>query len=526
MKIISKNINKIVILLLIGIFAILSFKKIYSSDTLVPNLEPYPDSLYYSVPAWNFVHGNGFVMKTQNTIIKQQTPPLYGIYLTPFFALFKDARSFYFANMILAVASIIFFVLIIETMFVGKGLYKAVLIFFLGFFLVTNFYFYTIPQLLMAEPITIFLVTLGIYLFVSKPTILKTLIAGQIGFLLILVKLSNLPYGILLTIMFFTKYFSTKYLKTFLISFGVGIVYFLIYIFKSKLLFNHKNLQGGSDFNFNHLKQGLTVYARTLFGKAGIRYLWFTEKFVPTIVVCLSILGFIVGVLKAPNRKVSLFFLIFIFIVVLFMSFFVVQDLRYIIAILPIYLASMGYLIQTVSLKINDSFAILFMLIVIILSLFLKSQGYKENERAIITFKKQIGLNLRHREVPWNYEAVKTFNKFTEKFSSKTIYIGTFLPAPYVEMFSNKKYKTLPISSWQEFYWLESKLLQNVIGGEDIAAGYKKLLLAGDKIYISHYYESNVPSQWPKQIKELTDNFVLTKVYQGCLGSCDIYQLK
>ncbi|PIQ72329.1 hypothetical protein COV86_03625, partial [Candidatus Roizmanbacteria bacterium CG11_big_fil_rev_8_21_14_0_20_35_14] len=64
------------------------------------------------------------------------------------------------------------------------------------------------------------------------------------------------------------------------------------------------------------------------------------------------------------------------------MSFFVVQDLRYIIAILPIYLASMGYLIQTVSLKINDSFAILFMLIVIILSLFLKSQGYKENERA------------------------------------------------------------------------------------------------------------------------------------------------
>ena len=210
MKIIKNNFRKIVLLLLITTFIFLSFKKVDSSDTLIPNLEPYPDSLYYSVPAWNFVHGDGFVMKTQNTIIKQQTPPLYGIYLIPFFALFNNVRSFYYANMILLIGVIILFTLIIDKIFSGNRIYKGILTLFLGFFLVTNFYFYTIPQLLMAEPITIFLVTLGIYLYVSEAGILYTLIAGQIGFLLILVKLSNIPYTAVLSILFLIKFLSKR----------------------------------------------------------------------------------------------------------------------------------------------------------------------------------------------------------------------------------------------------------------------------------------------------------------------------
>src|SRR3989344_2097473 len=203
MKTIKNNLRNIVIVLLIVIFVALSFKKVYTSDTLIPNLEPYPDSLYYSVPAWNFVHDNGFSMKTQNIVIKQQTPPLYGMYLIPFFALFKNVRSFYYANMILLIGIIIFFGLIVDKIFSGNKIYKGFLILFLGFFLVTNFYFYSIPQLLMAEPITLFLVTLGIYLYVSENSLIKTFISGQLGFLFILVKLSNVPYSAIFTILFF-----------------------------------------------------------------------------------------------------------------------------------------------------------------------------------------------------------------------------------------------------------------------------------------------------------------------------------
>jgi hypothetical protein len=185
----------------------------------------------------------------------------------------------------------------------------------------------------------------------------------------------------------------------------------------------------------------------------------------------------------------------------------------------------MGFFIQEIYLKINSKIAILFMLLVIFLSLFLKSQG-NNNEIAIITFKKQVGLNLRHREVPWNYEAVYIFNQFTKNADPKKTFIGTFLPPPFIEIYSNKKYQTLPISSWQEFYWLDQNLLKKIIGGDDVLARYKKLVSEGNNIYITHYYQSNVPSQWPKQINELISNFSVNKVYSGCLGACDIYQLK
>ncbi|EKE14567.1 MAG: hypothetical protein ACD_12C00421G0003 [uncultured bacterium] len=528
MKLIEKYFRNIIILLLIVIFVFLSFKKVNSSDTLIPNLEPYPDSLYYSVPAWNFVHGNGFSMKTQNTIIKQQTPPLYGIYLIPFFALFKNIRSFYYANMILLIGTIVFFALIIDKVFAGKKIYKGILIFFLGFFLVTNFYFYSITQLLMAEPITIFLVTLGIYLYFSGTSILNAFMAGQISCLLMMVKLSNIPYAVILSILFLIKFLPkkslNKYLKFFFISTGIGIIYFLTYIFTSKLLLDHKNL-GGTDFSFSHFKEGIKIYIQTLFGNEGIRYLWFTERFTPIIIVFTALIGVIVGLLRSNYRKIALIFLGLIAFSTLFMSFFVVQDIRYIIAILPFYIIFMGFFIQEIYSKTNSKIAILFMLLVIFLSLFLKSQG-NNNEMAIITFKKQVGLNLRHREVPWNYEAVEVFNKFTEKSNFKNTYIGTFLPPPFVEIYSNKKYQTLPISSWQEFYWLEPNLLKKIIGDDDVLARYKKLVKDGNSVYITHYYESNVPSQWPKQINELTGNFLLNKVYSGCLGACDIYQLK
>ena len=207
------------------------------------------------------------------------------------------------------------------------------------------------------------------------------------------------------------------------------------------------------------------------------------------------------------------------------MSFFVTQDIRYIIAILPFYIIFIGFVVQEIAFKTNNAMAILFMLTIIIVSLFLKGQS-NQNEMAMITFKKQVGLNLRHREVPWNYEAVEIFNKFTEKADPKKTYIGTFLPAPFIEIYSNKKYQTLPISSWQEFYWLEPSLLKKIIGGDNVLARYKKLVSDGNDVYITRYYASNVPSQWPKQFDELTANFSLNKVCGGCLGACDIYQLK
>ncbi len=520
--------KKIVLVLLISLFVLLSFKKIYTSDTLVPNLEPYPDSLYYSVPAWNLVQGNGFVMKTQGVTIKQQTPPLLGIYLIPFFYLFKDVRSFYFGNMLLSILTIYLFVEIIDKIFAGESFYKNILSGFLGFFLITNFYFYSMPQLLMAEPITIFIVTLGIFLYVSKPNNFKSFLSGQLGFLLILIKLSNVPYSVIFTLLFFFKYFLSpkfnKYLKQFFFSLGFGALYFSGYLLTSGLLTGHKNL-GGTDFNIINFKNGLEIYLKTLTGKAGIRYLWYTENFVPSFIALLSILGAIIGLYNSKSRKIAIALVSIIIFTTLFISFFVTSDLRYIFAILPAFLLLAGFLIQEITNKTNKTVSIIIMSIIIVSTLIFKNQGYKENEISLLTFKKQIGLNFRHREVPWNYEAVQIFNKFTQKSDVNKTYIATFLPSPFIEIFSNKNYQILPISTWQEFYWLEPSLLKKVVGN-NLVLRYKKLISNGNNVYITHYYKSNVPSQWPKQIDELLLNFSVEKVYDGCLSSCDIYQLK
>lgn len=526
MKLLEKNIQRIVIILLITIYILLAFKKIYSSDSLIPNLEPYPDSLYYSVPAWNFVHGDRFEMKTQKTILKQETPPLYGIYLVPFFALSNDPRSFYFANMLLAIGSIIIFTRTTRKIFGGEDVYGGFLTFFLGFFLVTNFYFYTIPQLLMAEPITLFLIVLGIFLLVADITLPIILLASQLGVLLILVKFSNIPLALIFSCLYLLRLWQNKKtkgsLRLYLFGVGIGCLYFLAYIFGSKILIGHKN--SGADFQFGLFRSGISYYVNILLGRAGAYYLWYPEKFIPSTVAILSVLGVLVGIFAKEYRRTTLSLVGLIGSVLIFMSFFVYKDIRYIFAILPAYIILSGFFVQKVAQKTNKNYAIALMLVVIVLSLFVKSQGYRENEAAVLSFKKQVGLNLRHREVPWNYEAVQIFNSFSKNMDPEKTYIGTYLPPPYIDLFSNKKYKTLPLSATQEFYWLDEPLVKNVIG-EDLVGQYKKLLRGGNSVYVTRYYQSNRPEQWPLQYDSLTSNFAVKKVYSGCLGACDIYQL-
>lgn len=97
------------VLFLCLVYFLLAFKNPFKTNSLVSNLEPYPDTLYYSVPAWNLVNGRGFKMSAYGHEIKKITPPIYSLYLIPFFALFGDIRSYYFANLLLSFVSILVF---------------------------------------------------------------------------------------------------------------------------------------------------------------------------------------------------------------------------------------------------------------------------------------------------------------------------------------------------------------------------------------------------------------------------------
>jgi hypothetical protein len=87
-------------LILSLVFGLLAYKNPFLTNNLISNLEPYPDTLYYSNSAWNLVKNHGFVMETNGIKIQQIVPPLYGTLLTFFLIIFGDVRSYYFLNML------------------------------------------------------------------------------------------------------------------------------------------------------------------------------------------------------------------------------------------------------------------------------------------------------------------------------------------------------------------------------------------------------------------------------------------
>jgi len=186
----------------------LAYKNPFKDNSLISNLEPPPDVFYYSVPAWNFVHGHGFKLMAFDKEISQLTTPLYGVYLAPFFALFNDVRSYYFANMFLCFISIFLFFKLAETLF-GKE--KWFLIFGLGMVFVTNFYFYNLPTLLMAENILIPLTLMAVILMFNKLDLSNFIFNLLVMVMLAFVKMSSYPLILVQGIVLLVKLIQSRF---------------------------------------------------------------------------------------------------------------------------------------------------------------------------------------------------------------------------------------------------------------------------------------------------------------------------
>jgi len=194
------------------LFLALAWKEPFKLTNSIANLDPNPDTLYYSIPAWNFVHGQGFKMAAYGKEIIAGVPPLYGIFLVPFFSIFNDVRSFYYANLLLMAGSIFVFLLIVEKIFYKCGS-KYWLMVFLGFVLVTNFYVYNLPQLLMAENPLLLLTLISFYLLLLSFSLRNLILITIIGGLLWLTKLSAFPVIMVLFFWTLINFISSGYYK-------------------------------------------------------------------------------------------------------------------------------------------------------------------------------------------------------------------------------------------------------------------------------------------------------------------------
>lgn len=493
------------------IYLALAYKNPFKDNNLISNLEPYPDTLLYSFPAWNFVRGNGWNLGVGEKIIRISVPNTYGILLTPLMWVFNDIRSFYFTNLIFGLSTLLFFMLALKNFFGKKKWY---LIGYLGFLLATNFYFFNQPQLVMAENVNYLLIAVFIYIISLKFKWIYLLPMFLLTLLTYILKVSNLALAGGFLISFFIKIFWEKLRflslkKIGLIIVGLTFVILVLYLPKilslSTLVFNLKYFANNFNFYFKCLNGG---YCRNL---------WYNQKLISWDIWWLFIFGVIVMLVNKDKRWIMFEIILPLIILVLAMSIFIDTEGRHVEILIPLMLVIGGFGIDEILKKDNIKFFGVVFLIGI--NVFFTRYQTINDDQKIISLKKQVGLNFRHREDPWNYICLKYFDDFMKDKKDATF--GSFLPIFLFDAYGVET-NYLPLSSNQDF--MNGRGLKNYFP-VPLKNIYQEKLDEGKEVYLSDYYASNGRDAWRKEWEEVVSIGKLEKVWQSPLDNCNIYKL-
>lgn len=495
----------------------LALKNPYDTQSLVPNLEPYPDSLFYSYPAMNLLQAGEMTMKTSTVSPTQVTPPGFTLFLVPFFAARGEVLDFFLGQILLLIGAVTFFILLIRRLFPQHLFLHLVL----GILFVTNFYIFTMPSLLMAELITVTVLLGALYLFsVQQSGKTAGIIAGACVFLSF-IKFSNAPLSIVLAIsyLFMFPHKRTSFLKVLIpMSLLSGV-----YLVSSGMFVHHKNLQEGSTFTLARFLPNIDSYIRMLVG-GPTRYLWYTEKLISPLVGTIGIIGLTFSCFyRHKNHAMYLVMCALSLGMLGLMSAFPTVDGRYISMLIPLLILGVGMVSEYILKRVGGLAASVFLCGVLLCSLTIPAFSQSQEPYGI-TLKKQVGLNFLHPENPWNYIAVHEMESFVKRThphaDPNKIYMGTFLPPHYVSLVSGG-FTPVPLSQKQEFFSPSTPLPGNT---NTIIDYYADLLTQGD-LYVSDAYINNNSSEWPHDLQLVLDAFDHKIVHTSCLGSCTIYKV-
>ncbi|HBP51126.1 MAG: hypothetical protein US68_C0009G0009 [Candidatus Shapirobacteria bacterium GW2011_GWE1_38_10] len=510
--------NWLIFIVLGIIYFALAIKDPFITNNLISNLEPGPDTFYYSVPAWNLVHGNGFKMVAHGVEIRRIVPPLYGLTLVPFFKIFNDVRSYYFLNLLLDFISIYLFLILIKEFFGKEG---YLLKFALGLVLVTNFYFYNLPTLLMAENLLIPLTLAAAILMIKKLDLKNFILSLLIIPILAFTKVSSFPVLVVFGIVLMIKIISSKFLYKIpkkMYWFLIPLLVLVVVVTLSKIVLPNIEALSGAGNNFSPVFLGKTlpIFLKEFVGIDG-KYLWYNNQQIEKFVGILALFGMLFGLFLRKFR-INIFILgSVILMVTVFHSLMSYPEGRYISTVVPLFLIFAGILFE----KFKSPF-----LIIIFLGIYFLSRGTINGfyERKVTSLKRQILNNrLEENEVPWNYRAMENFNSYFREENNDT-YLGSLINPFYVMYFGNGNYQYLPISVSQEFSGKGKGFIEKIYEDDKtIVSLYRRLLTEGKKVYVTNYYLKNYKGSKEPEYKNLEDSFKLTQVKDGCLGECKIY---
>lgn len=519
----EKRINLVVFVLVAVAYLLLAGKNPFKPTNLIANLEPYPDTLYYSVPAWNLTRGVGYKMAALGGEIKLAVPSIYGLTMLPFFYVFGDIRSFYFANILLGLTTIYYSVLAWRELLKGikqrwLGQVGA------GLVLISCFYFYNQPSLLMAENATLTLVAITVYLMVSQVSTGRKIGIYLVGILFWLVKFSNISLGIGVYVIYLAKIgreLGTKEAMKFLLWPILAGMMFLVFLWKVDMVERSLGLLADRhDFSISYFWRNLKFYTEALLGKNYL-YLWYRYRMVDQLTAMVAGVGAVVAVLRKDTRMMGIYLLGLVASLLVFMNIFYSTDMRYVFSLWPIVVTFWLVAVKELF-HISPKWGVVGLVALLAVN-FLSRNNLESSDVKMVALKKQVGLNWRHAEVPWNYLAIRRFDEFFGKRSGDD-YMATLLNPFLVAVYGGGNYHYLPLSEYQEFSGDVKNIMPFFYQGNLVDFMAQKLK-EGKNVFCSDYYINNNLSYYGESIQKIKEKFRVEKVADGCEGSCNIYQL-
>jgi hypothetical protein len=529
------------ILIAFFLFSLLLARNPYSERTLIPNLEPYPDSIHYIKPALSFLRGEGLVINREGRHLLPTVPALYSIVLIPLFAVNSDVRTFYVLNVFMAFVSLILFYLITKKTFPEKKFLQ----FFLLFLYVTNYVLYWFPELAMAESLLLPLTLGGVYALLFSPNKKTALIIPALAISFYATKFSALPLSAAVIVLFIAQIvlvakdreYKKRIFGWFLLSFTIASVIYMAYeyfgrgnlvalslaqlVFRvfspQKVIAASQGKGDGGYFSLQYVARNVEAYGRWLIGDP-ITILYKPLKILPKLLAIPAVVGLLIS-LVTKKRWTAIVWLGTLASTILFLMTFYVADGRYFLVAIPALIFGLGLFLEWVENYFARNGRLISEILFCLFFLF-----YLVTQAQRIKF--DVMLNLRHSENPWYYISVRTFDNYLAEHKSefqKEPVIISALPPYIIDFYAKQPMLVLPLSPDQEF----TSHQQAAWGDhnyQDLPAEYKKYLAEGRAVFLTQYGLGN-EKNLHVAYDALFQTFTLKKVVSGCYSVCDVYQI-
>lgn len=534
-------------LLCFGLFVLLLARNPFSERSLIPNLEPYPDSFYYIGPALSMAKGHGYVLEREGRALRPVVPPMYSLVLTPAFVIFSDVRMFYVTNVILALLSFGLFYAICCRLFEQKSI-RMMVLFLYSSCLILSWYA-SIP---MAENVTLPLYLLGILLLINKTTRTRMVIAAAVGVSFYATKYASLSLSALYPVLYLVKCLvevrQKKMKATELLWFCVALCGFASVYLSFEYVIQKNNIVGkvfsvffdivmhasstrpdtattvnptqNVFFSSRFIQQNLNGYFGWFLG-GKLNVLWNPTQILPAFLAIPAVVGFVIALKNPKQRAVALELVLLVLATVASLLVFYTTDGRYLYIAIPTLFLGFGFMLTGVQDLWQKYLPVKFfdlgvgVLLAIVLALNFSNLKY-----AIL-------LNLRHAETPWYYISVKRLDSFIAQLphddSAQTPVVISPMPPYFIDFYTHSKMIILPLDPNQEF----RSYPKEAWGDYDVTQLHKvyaQLLSEGHPVFVESYGLGN-EKYLHAAFNNLSIDFVLTKKDDGCYTQCEIFEL-